>query len=228
MSRFNGGKLPRNSRHFYKKSEDKAVPGKRSFKRWVSLKKFLFVYLWLYRLVLCFVTVFLAKLSNELRSVDALNMFELIQIFKALTAGCDVGFCVWPRWNIAPLTQILRLSKQSDSLPLEDRSDWYGNLVLDCTFHLANLDILSVALVHSDWKKKKRIHVTGVTARKRARASDKCLFFPNWFWFYFLLVQKVSWLLFFSTSHRGVICKTIATANCFRHNIELCAIFLIP
>ena len=33
MSRFNGGKLPGNSKHFFKKSKDKAVPGKRSFKR---------------------------------------------------------------------------------------------------------------------------------------------------------------------------------------------------
>ena len=99
LNRFNGGKLPGNSKHLFKTSKDKAVPGKRSFKRWVSVEKFLFVYLWLYRLVLCFVTVFPAKLSYELRSVNDLNMFELIQIFKALTAGCDVGFCVWPRWT---------------------------------------------------------------------------------------------------------------------------------
>ena len=33
MSRFNVGKLPGNSKHFMKKSKDKAVPGKRSFKR---------------------------------------------------------------------------------------------------------------------------------------------------------------------------------------------------
>ena len=33
MSRFNGGRLPGNSTHFFKKSKDKAVPGKRSFKR---------------------------------------------------------------------------------------------------------------------------------------------------------------------------------------------------
>ena len=33
MSRRNGGKLPGNSKHFCKKSKDKAVPGKRSFKR---------------------------------------------------------------------------------------------------------------------------------------------------------------------------------------------------
>ena len=32
MSRFNGGKLPGNSKHYFKKSKDKAVPGKRSFK----------------------------------------------------------------------------------------------------------------------------------------------------------------------------------------------------
>ena len=32
MSRLNGGKLPGNSKHFLKKSKDKAVPGKRSFK----------------------------------------------------------------------------------------------------------------------------------------------------------------------------------------------------
>ena len=29
----NGGKLPGNSKNFFKKSKDKAVPGKRSFKR---------------------------------------------------------------------------------------------------------------------------------------------------------------------------------------------------
>ena len=33
MNRFNGGKLPGNSKHFFKTSKDKAVPGKRSFKR---------------------------------------------------------------------------------------------------------------------------------------------------------------------------------------------------
>ena len=33
MSRFNGGKLPGNSKHSFKKSKDKEVPGKRSFKR---------------------------------------------------------------------------------------------------------------------------------------------------------------------------------------------------
>ena len=33
MSRFNGGKLPGNSKHFFKKSKDKAVLGKKSFKR---------------------------------------------------------------------------------------------------------------------------------------------------------------------------------------------------
>ena len=27
------------------------------------------------------------------------KLFELIQIFKALTTGCDVGFCVWPLWR---------------------------------------------------------------------------------------------------------------------------------
>ena len=68
MNRFNGGKLPGNSKHFFKTSKDKEVPGKRSFKRWVSVEKFPFVYLLLYRLVLCFVTVFPAKLSYELRS----------------------------------------------------------------------------------------------------------------------------------------------------------------
>ena len=45
MKRFNGGKFPGNSKHFFKTSNDKAVPGKRSFKRWVSVEKFLFVYL---------------------------------------------------------------------------------------------------------------------------------------------------------------------------------------
>ena len=45
MNRFNGGKLPGNSKHFFKTSKDKAVPGKRSFKRRVSEEEFLFVYL---------------------------------------------------------------------------------------------------------------------------------------------------------------------------------------
>ena len=76
MNRFNGGKLPGNSKHFFKTSKDIAVPGKRSFKRWVSVETFLFVYLWLYRLVLCFVTVFPAKRSYELRSLNALNWYR--------------------------------------------------------------------------------------------------------------------------------------------------------
>ena len=76
MSRFNGGKLPGNSKHFFKKSKDKAVPGKRSFKLWVSVEKFLFVYMWLYHLILCFVTVFLAKVSYELCSIFALNWYR--------------------------------------------------------------------------------------------------------------------------------------------------------
>ena len=45
MNIFNGGKLPGNSKHFFKTSKDKAVPGKRSFKRWMSVEKFPFVYL---------------------------------------------------------------------------------------------------------------------------------------------------------------------------------------
>ena len=76
MNRFNGGKLPGNSKHFFKTSKDKAVPGKASFKRWVSVEKFLFFYLWLYRLVLCSVTVFPARLFYELRSVNALNWYR--------------------------------------------------------------------------------------------------------------------------------------------------------
>ena len=99
MNRFNGGKSPGNSKHFLKTSKDKAVPGNRNFKRWVSVEEFLFVYLWLYRLVLCFVTAFAAKLSYELRSVNDLNWYRF---FKAMTGGCDVGFYVWPRWNPSP------------------------------------------------------------------------------------------------------------------------------
>ena len=76
MNTFNGGKLPGNPKHFLKTSKDKAVPGKRSFKRWISLEKFLFVYLWLYRLVLSFVTVFLAKLCYELCPVNVLNWYR--------------------------------------------------------------------------------------------------------------------------------------------------------
>ena len=73
MSRFNGGKFAGKSKHFFKKAKDKAVPENRSFKRRVSVEKFLFVYL--YRLVLYFVTatVFLTKLSYEIRSVNTLN-----------------------------------------------------------------------------------------------------------------------------------------------------------
>ena len=33
LNRFNGGKLPGNSKHLFKSSKDKAVPRKRSFKR---------------------------------------------------------------------------------------------------------------------------------------------------------------------------------------------------
>ena len=33
MSRYDVGRLPGNSKHFFKKSKDKALPGKRSFKR---------------------------------------------------------------------------------------------------------------------------------------------------------------------------------------------------
>ena len=36
----------------------------------------------------CFVTVF--------SRTSFCKHFELIQIFKALATGCDVGFCVWP------------------------------------------------------------------------------------------------------------------------------------
>ena len=32
MSRFNGGKLQGNSKHFFEKLKDKGVPGKKSFK----------------------------------------------------------------------------------------------------------------------------------------------------------------------------------------------------
>ena len=46
----------------FKKSKDKAVPGKTSFE-----------YLWKSSCLRCFVTVFLAKLSYDLRSVNALN-----------------------------------------------------------------------------------------------------------------------------------------------------------
>ena len=60
MSRFNGGK-------------NEAVPGKRSFKCWVSVETILFVYLGLYCLVLCFITVFLAKLSYKFRYVNVLK-----------------------------------------------------------------------------------------------------------------------------------------------------------
>ena len=42
---------------FFKKQKYKAVSWKRSFKCRVSVERFWFVYLWLYRLVLCFVTI---------------------------------------------------------------------------------------------------------------------------------------------------------------------------
>ena len=52
--------------------------------------EFLFVYLWLYGVVFCFVTVtvFLAMLSYALRSVNALNW----KIFIELATVCDVVF----------------------------------------------------------------------------------------------------------------------------------------
>lgn len=60
--RQNGGKLKR--KITFNKSKAKAVTGKRSFtEHWESVEKFPFVYLWLYRLVFCSVTVFLAILS---------------------------------------------------------------------------------------------------------------------------------------------------------------------
>ena len=73
MSSFNGGKLRGNSKHFFKKSKDKAVPGKRSFKLLVSGKVPVYLPLTLSPPVLCFDTVFLAKLSYELLFVNALN-----------------------------------------------------------------------------------------------------------------------------------------------------------
>lgn len=53
-----------------KKSKDKAVTKKRSFKLWKSGK--FFVYIWLYYLTLCFVTVIFAMLSYDVCSVKAL------------------------------------------------------------------------------------------------------------------------------------------------------------
>ena len=92
----------------------------------------LFTILWLYRLVLCFVTVFLAKLSYELR-------FELIQIFKALTTGCDVGFCVWPLWTCDILTQEIQVQEtlpvilaeggHGDDLGKSSGPFWWQNII---------------------------------------------------------------------------------------------------
>ena len=93
MSRFNDGKLPGNLKHCFKESKDKANPEKRRFKLEYLLKVCVSVCLPLsLSPVLCFVTVFLAKFSqNGLRLV---TRFELIQIFKEMITGCDVGFCV--------------------------------------------------------------------------------------------------------------------------------------
>lgn len=80
----------RKLKNWFKKSNDKALAWKRSFNCLESAEKVLFVYLWLYRLVLCFVTltVFLAMPSYEVRSVNASNWYG----YKALTTGRDVVF----------------------------------------------------------------------------------------------------------------------------------------
>ena len=67
----------------FKKSKDKAVPGKRSFE-----------YLWKSSCLLLPSTLFCHCISSKafLRLTSLGKRFELIQIFKALTTGCDVGF----------------------------------------------------------------------------------------------------------------------------------------
>ena len=44
MTRFAAGKLPGQSKNCLRKSKDKAVTEKRSFKRWVSVEKFIALY----------------------------------------------------------------------------------------------------------------------------------------------------------------------------------------
>ena len=79
---------------FRKVKKSKGVTGKSSFKWWVSVVKFLFVYHWLYHLVLCIVTAILTMISYEVRSINALKCY-CKQHFKALATGCDVSSCVW-------------------------------------------------------------------------------------------------------------------------------------
>ena len=51
-------------------------------------KSYYFVYLWLYRLVLCFVAVFLAKLSYELRSVNGLSWYRFSRHWQQDVVCC--------------------------------------------------------------------------------------------------------------------------------------------
>ena len=71
--------------------KDKAITGKRGYKRRVSVKKFLFVYRLTLspRTLLCYCISSNAFLRTSFR-----ERFELIQNFKGLATGCDVGYCV--------------------------------------------------------------------------------------------------------------------------------------
>ena len=73
MTRFAASKSPGNLKVPSKKSKDKTVIGKRNSKRRVSVEKVLFVNLTLSPRT---VTVFLAVLSDELRSVKDLNCYK--------------------------------------------------------------------------------------------------------------------------------------------------------
>ena len=70
----------------FKKSEDKAVTGKRSFKRWVSVESS-----YLFNSDLIALHFVLPQCISS-----TCKCFEMRQIFKTLAPGCDVGFCVWP------------------------------------------------------------------------------------------------------------------------------------
>ena len=87
---FNGGKLPENLKNCIKKSKDKAVPGKGSFKCCGICGK----------VPVCLPLTLLPRVmfchcisSNIFLRTSPCKRFELIQIFKALKTGCVVGFC---------------------------------------------------------------------------------------------------------------------------------------
>ena len=87
MSRLNGGKSRENSKHFFEKSNDKGVSGKRSFKRPIAVEKFLFFL----SLTLSPRTLFCLGVSSKAFLQTSLRKrFELIQTCETLTTRCDV------------------------------------------------------------------------------------------------------------------------------------------